>query len=182
MKDSFVPLIASAGAFLAVLLWRIRPVAPWDRDARASRDALRQARARIEAVPEGPERARALCDAADLVARRGSGQRSAAGLFARAIRSDPASVDVIRRTVAGLARRPRALESLLWRHLALATWHGSSDAVAASLDALRALYEGPLRNAIRARALGNARRAMTAPTPAKTPSEEHGDAKAPASP
>ena len=57
--------------------------------------------------------------------------------------------------------RPRALESLLWRHLAQAPWTTDSrDATRAVLDALRVLHEGPLKNAIRARALGNARDAL----------------------
>src|SRR5208283_5110299 len=123
MQDSFVPLIVSAGAFLVVLLWRVRPLVAWTTKRRASREALRLAQARIAAAPEGAPRAQALCDAADLLARqqvRGPG--SAKGLYLRAMRSDPTSVEVIRRAVAGLSRRPRALESLLWRRLASAPW------------------------------------------------------------
>lgn len=156
MQDSFFPLIVAAGAFLALLAWRVRPLVVWRTKQRASRQALREARARIQAAPEGPERARALCDAADLVARQVRGRGSAPGLYLRAMRSDPKSVDVLHRAVAGLVRRPRALESLLWRHLAIAPWKESPDGAVAALDALRALYEGPLRNAIRARALAYA--------------------------
>jgi hypothetical protein len=157
MEDAFVPLVASTGAFLALVLWRVRPLVAWRTRKRADREALREAQARIEGAPEGPERARALCDAADLVARQVRGRGSAAGLYLRAIRSDPRSVDVVRRAVAGLARRPRALESLLWRHLAGVPWKESPDSAAAALDGLRVLYEGPLRNSPRARALANAR-------------------------
>ncbi|MDP9000462.1 MAG: hypothetical protein M3O46_10170 [Myxococcota bacterium] len=160
MQESFLPLIASAGAFLVVLLWRVRPLVDWRTKQRASREAVRDARARIEAAPEGVERARALCDAADLVTRHVGGRGSAAGLYLRAMRADPTSVDVLRRAVAGLARRPRALESLLWRHLGSARWTESPESIAVALDALRALYEGPLRNAVRARALANAREAV----------------------
>ena len=183
MQDSFVPLIASAGAFLAVLLWRVRPRAPWRTMQRASRQALREARARIDAAPEGPARARALCDAADLALSHVAGRGSAIGLFLRAVRSDPNSVDVVQRAIAGLGRRPRALESLLWRHLATVQWQDAPEAAAAALDALQALYDGPLHNAIRARALANAREALRASTGgAKTPSGGRADATAPANP
>jgi hypothetical protein len=157
MKDPLVPLILSAGAFLAVLVWRVRPLSPWTRRRADVRNALRDAQSRIDAAPEGPERARALCDAADILAqRRIRALGGAAALYGRAMRSDPTSVDVIQRTVAGLGRRPRTLESVLWRHLASIRWRESPDAAAATLDAMRALYEGPLRNAVRARALANA--------------------------
>jgi DNA polymerase III delta prime subunit len=73
------------------------------------------------------------------------------------MRSDPKSADVIRRAVTGLSRRPRALESLLWRRLASTPWNESAEATEAALEAWQALYEGPLRNAIRAKAFANAR-------------------------
>src|SRR4029077_7461265 len=52
MKDSFVPLILAAGAFLVVLLWRVRPLGPWSAKRRASQQALREAQGRIEAAPD----------------------------------------------------------------------------------------------------------------------------------
>jgi hypothetical protein len=154
VQEWSLPLTAAAVAFLVVLLWRVRPLIPGRRRG-ASRSDLRNAQARIEAASGEPERARALCDAADLM-RTGS----AKGLYLRALRADPTSVDVIQRAAAGLARRPRALESLLWRHLGSARWRESPDATRAALDALRALYEGPLRNATRAKAIANARDAV----------------------
>ena len=160
MQDSFAPLIVSAGAFLAVLLWRVRPLVAWRTKQRAEREAIHEALARVDAASEGTERALALCDAADLLARQVRGPGSAKGLYLRAMRSDPTSVEVIRRAVTGLARRPRALESLLWRRLATAPWKESGEATGAVLDGLRTLYDGPLRNAIRARAFANARAAL----------------------
>jgi hypothetical protein len=157
MQDSFVPLIVSAGAFLAVLLWRVRPLVAWTTKQRESREALRIAQDRIAAAPQGPARAQALCDAADLLAKQVRGPGSAKALYLRAMRSDPKSADVIRRAVTGLSRRPRALESLLWRRLASTPWNESAEATEAALEALQALYEGPLRNAIRAKAFANAR-------------------------
>ena len=81
----------------------------------------------------------------------------------RALRADPASAEIVARTVTGLGRRPRALEGLLWRHLGAADWKGPCrPAMVAALDALRVLYEGPLRNAVRARAIANAKDVLTA--------------------
>src|SRR5256885_13218151 len=122
MKDPLLPLILSAGAFLAVLVWRVRPLVSWTQRQAEVKSALREAQARIEGTPEGPGRACALCDAADLLARRTGTRRSAAGFYGRALRSDPTSVDVVQRTVAGLGRRPRTLESVLWRHLSIVRW------------------------------------------------------------
>ncbi|HZU85719.1 MAG TPA: hypothetical protein VE987_22485 [Polyangiaceae bacterium] len=155
MQDSFVPLIVAAGAFLAGIVWRVRPAVRTRR--RVSREAWRQAQARIEEAPDGPARARALCDAADLAAAQVRGGGRASALYLRAIRSDPGSVEVVARAVAALGRRPHGLETLLWRRLALIPWEQSREATRASLDALRSLYEGPLRSGVRARAIAHAR-------------------------
>jgi hypothetical protein len=156
MQKSFVPLIAAAGAFLLVLLWRVRPLGLWTTKHHASRQALREAQQRIEVARDDVGRAAALCDAADILSRQVGGQLRAKSLYLRATRTDPKSVDVIKRAMVGLARRPRALESLLWRRLATVAWNQAPEATAATLDALRGLYDGPLRNAIRARAIQNA--------------------------
>jgi hypothetical protein len=155
MQEWSLPLILATGAFLLLLLWQVRPLIPGRRRG-ASREALRQARARVEAASTDRERALALCDAADLLKTA-----SAKGLYQRALRADPGSVEVIRRAADALARRPKALESLLWRHLAASPWSTSPDASTAVLDALRALYEGPLRQTTRAKALANARDVLT---------------------
>jgi hypothetical protein len=166
MQASSLALAVATGAFALMLLWRVRPAFGPGRRRHA---ALKEAQARIEAAADEPSRALALCDAADLVAARMAGSGSAKGLYMRAMRADPSSVDVVSRAVAGLARRPRALESVLWRHLSLsapAVPPGSRKgpargAMLASLDALRSLYEGPLKNGVRARALANMRDAFT---------------------
>jgi hypothetical protein len=158
MQDWSIPLVLAAAAFLAVVVWRVRPALPWDRGRGLGRSALRAALAAVEAASDEHARALALCDAADVVAGRVAGAGGAAGLYLRAIRLAPGSVDVVRRVTSGLASRPRALESLLWRHLGISAWTGASvPAVRASLDALRLLYEGRLRNPVRARALAHAR-------------------------
>jgi hypothetical protein len=61
-----------------------------------------------------------------------------------------------------MAHRPRALEKLLWRRLAAAPWGETREATAASLDALRVLYEGPRKNAVFAKAVAHARDALVA--------------------
>jgi hypothetical protein len=154
-------LVVATGAFVLTLLWRVRPsFGPVRRSGRAS---LRDAQAHTEAASDEPARAKALCDAADIVVAASplAGSVRAQGLYMRALRADPGSGEVIARAVAGLAKRPRALESLLWRHLGSGPWSGPQrDAMVAALDALRVLYEGPLRNAVRARALANARESL----------------------
>ncbi len=156
------PLVVAAAAFLLVLLWRVRPAFPlgFGPRRRASREALREVE-KIEASADPQARARALCDAADLMASGVGGASSATGLYLRAMRTDPRSAEVVDRAVAGMQARPRALESLLWRHLGQAPWTSDShEATRRALDSLRVLYEGPLRNAVRARALANARDAL----------------------
>jgi hypothetical protein len=161
MQDWSTPLVLATAAFLMLVVWRVRPALPWGPNRRASREALQTARAVIESASDDQTRALALCDAADVIVKRVTGSANATGLFLRALRADPKSVEVVRRTVAGLAKRPRALESVLWRHLGVAAWTGASrPAVRESLDALRVLYEGRLRNTARARALAHARDAL----------------------
>jgi hypothetical protein len=161
MEGLSAPLLAAAGGFLVVLLWRVRPALPWSPRRRASREALKEAKARIESAPTPQARALALCDAADIMMQSVGGASSASGLYMRAMRTDPSSTEVVKRVVTGLTPRPRALELLLWRHLAQGPWSSESrEATRSVLDALRILHEGPLKNAIRARALGNARDAL----------------------
>jgi hypothetical protein len=144
-------LIVATAAFLLVLLYRVRPEIGWARRARASQ-ALQDARARIASATTDADRARALCDAASLL-----GPSSAAGMYLRAVRADPASPEVVERAVAGLGHRPRLLESVLWRHLAAAPWPATRLATRTTLSALVTLYEGPLRDPTRAKALSQAR-------------------------
>jgi hypothetical protein len=144
-----------------MLLWRVRPA--FGPGRRSGRAAFREAQARIEGAVDEAARAKALCDAADVFVAAAplAGSLRAQGLYVRALRTDPASREVVARTVAGLSRRPRTLESILWRHLGSGAWDGPSKAaMVVALDALRALYEGPLRNAVRARAIGHAREAL----------------------
>ena len=90
----------------------------------------------------------------------GSRGRGAMAVHLRAVLDDPASVQVVEQAVAALSGRPRALEVVLWRHLAAAPWGSRRQAVLASLDALRSLYEGRRRNQVRARAIAYARESI----------------------
>lgn len=160
MHDWSVPLIVATAAFLAVLVWRVRPLVASGRGRGTERAALREVQSRIEAAKTDSERALLLCEAAEHM-RFGGAQ----GMYQRAMRADPSSVNVIERMVVGLAHKPRAIESLLWRHLSTVPWTKSREATRAALDALRVLYEGPLKNSVRARALANARDALAEVAP-----------------
>jgi hypothetical protein len=73
------------------------------------------------------------------------------------MRASPANGELVERAAKALAKRPHALEGLLWRRLGAEPW--SDDRRPAALAALRELghlYAGPLKNRVRARALEHA--------------------------
>ncbi len=166
--DWHLPLVIATALFLAFMVWRVRPALSRGRGARPRRGALREAQKRIEGAKTPQEKALALSDAGDACAYALGRATGAIGYYLRAMRSDPASAEIVERAARGLARRPRALESLLWRRLGAEVWGG--DAKPAALAALRhlvRLYGGALRQPTRARALENALRALGAsPSPA----------------
>jgi hypothetical protein len=154
--DWHLPLAVAAAVFLVVLLWNVRPRVGPGRGAK--RVALAAARARIEAAKTDAERAVALCDAGDACAMGLAGSESAIGYYLRAMRASPHDAELVARAAKGLSRRPRALESLLWRRLGAEPWTGPGEKAArVAIDELAKLYAGPLHNAPRARALENAR-------------------------
>ena len=159
MQDWSIPLVIAAVAFLAVVLWRFRPFVGALDDGKAGATPP-ELQAKLEGAKSEAERAVLLCEAAEATTPRG-----AVALFLRAMRADPSSVEVVKRVVQGLSRRPRALESVLWRRLGNAPWLESKEATRETLDALRTLYEGPRRNGLRARAITQARDAMGLPPP-----------------
>src|SRR5690606_1107070 len=113
-----VALVVSAFAFAAFLVWKTRPVvsAVVSPDGRAAAAALRAAQERVASAKDDAARALALSDAADAAARLGKGS-SAGAFYMRALRADPTSKTVVERAERTLAKRPGALEKLLWRHL-----------------------------------------------------------------
>jgi hypothetical protein len=163
-----LPLVVTAGVFVLFLLYRLRPVLPGSRRGGVG-VALREARKRIETAPDEKARALALADAGDACARSVGRTTGAVGYYLRAMRLDPASATLVERAGQALVRRPHALESLLWRRLGAEAWTGDREAAArAALAQLVRLYDGPLKNRVRARAIDNALAAMPAP-PASPP-------------
>jgi hypothetical protein len=156
-----LPLVAATVAFFVLLLWKLRPEVGGVAGARASAAALKAAKDRLDAAKTDEERASALCDAGDAAASGLVGGESAIGYYLRAMRAQPQSAALVTRAAKGLARRPRKLESLLWRRLGAEPWKGGGEAAArAAIDELARLYAGPLKsgkNAARARAMENAR-------------------------
>lgn len=160
--DWQLPLLVSAGVFAAFLLWKMRPsFGRPDGGTGPARAALRAAKARVAEAKSDEARALALCDAGDASAAMLGGATSAVGYYLRAMRTNPRSEAIVERACKGLARRPRALESLLWRRLGAEVWTGAGEASARrALRELGVLYEGPLRNPARARAMENALAAL----------------------
>lgn len=158
--DWQIPLLVSATAFGAFLVFKMRPaVTP---AARASAAALDEAKKRIEAAKDDPARAIALADAADACARLGRVD-SAVGFYLRALRADPRSSDVVERAADALGRRPAALEGLLWRHLAAHPWTGDRrPAAIAGLQVLARVYGKRRRHRVRAQAIQHALGALGA--------------------
>jgi hypothetical protein len=157
--DWQIPLLVSAVAFGAFMIFKMRPaVSP---DGRETAQALKIAKQRIEDAKEDGAKALALADAGDACARLGR-TNSAVGFYLRAMRTAPRSIEIVDRAAAALARKPRALEKLMWRHLAAEPWTGEGRGAAlAALKALASVY-GRRPNQPRARALEHAVAALTA--------------------
>lgn len=155
-----IPLLLSAIAFAAFMIFRFRPVV--STAGRASAVALTEAKQRIAAAQDDAARATALCDAADACARLGR-TSSAVRFYLRALRIAPLSKEIASRASEGLVRRPAALEKVMWRQLASARFGESHEAREAGVIALRALvasYSKRPRFHPRARALENVLEAL----------------------
>ncbi len=152
--DWHTPLLVSAIAFAAFMVFRFRPVVSGQ--GRASAALLKAAKERILAAKDDTSRGNALADAADACARLGR-FRAAVSYYLRALRANPTSHELAHRAAEGLARRPAALEKVMWRHLANTRFDDSQSREAAVI-ALRALvtsYSRRPRFHARARALEN---------------------------
>jgi hypothetical protein len=150
--DWQIPLLVSAVAFAAFMIFRFRPVISGD--GRASAALLKGAKQRILAAKDDVARAVALCDAADACARLGR-IGAAVSFYLRALRADPTSKEVAHRAAEGLARRPAALEKVMWRQLATTRFGESREAAVIALRALVTSYSRRPRFHARARALEN---------------------------
>jgi hypothetical protein len=163
-------LVAAATVFGLYVIYRFRPVL---RNRGRARATLAEARKRIESAKTGAERADALAAAGDACAQTVGRTTGAVGYYLRAMRENPTSAVLVDRAAIALARRPHALEQLLWRRLGSEPW--TDDKRAPAVSALRHLveiYEGPLaKNRTRARALEHFLAAMGEPlaAPSKNP-------------
>lgn len=130
-------------------------------DGRASAVGLKDARDRLAAAKDDHERSLALCDAADACASLGRTGASIA-YWLRAMRIEPNSVEIVERAATSLARRPGAIEKVMWRKLADTPWTGEGKkAAAAALKALSSAYSHKPKFHPRARALGHALELLT---------------------
>ena len=137
------------------MVFRFRPVV--SSAGRASAVLLKDAKQRILRANDDTARATALCDAADACAGLGR-TRAAVNYYMRALRVEPTSLEIANRAAEGLARRPAALEKVMWRQLANARFGESRESREAGVIALRALaasYAKRRRFHARARALEN---------------------------
>lgn len=145
-------LAGAAALFLLFLLIKMRP-------ARQRRDALSEAvqaaRERARRAATVDERAEAFCEAGVLALRSQRRVTAAVGFFVRAMRADPTSARVIEQMCRALARRrPRLLEKILWRRLAVLPWDGPHRAAArAAAIGLQELYLREIRDRNRAEIL-----------------------------
>ena len=179
--DWHLLVVITAALFGAFVIYKFRPALGIGVGFRpGERKKVLAAKARLDAAKTDAERSQALAEAADACTRGGGSRSAAIGYYLRAMRLEPTSKELVDRAAAGLARRPRALESLLWRRLGSDPWFGATGPAArAALYHLAALYSGPLKSAIRARALEHAAAALTE---ARAPRASRDDGSAPANP
>lgn len=158
--DWHLPLLVSAIAFAAFMVFRFRPV--MSTDGRASAVALKDAKLRILGAKDDAARAIALSEAADACARLGR-TNGAVSFYLRALRVAP-DAEAVRaiaaRAAEALAHRPAALEKVMWRQLASARFGESREAGVIALRALIASYAKRPRFHPRARALENVLEAL----------------------
>jgi tetratricopeptide (TPR) repeat protein len=153
-----VPLLISAIAFFAFLVFKMRPAI--GRHGREHAAALKEANDRIAKAPDDAAKANALCDAGDALVRLGR-LNGAVGYYLRALRANPKSKDIVERTATGLAKRPGQLENLLWRQLGAVEWKSDArEAQIAALRALGAVYAKRPRHQHRAKAVEHALEAL----------------------
>lgn len=165
--DWQVPLAIATLAFLAFIIWQVRP--SFRGGGAPPRQALAAARAKVDAAKDDAERASALCDAGDAYATQLGRGGAAAAYYLRAMRCDPKSAALVERAAKGLSRRPRVLENVLWRRLGADPWSAETRAATvAAVRELEHLYHRRLKSPPRARALAHFVHVL-APDEAKKP-------------
>lgn len=162
-----MPLAIVACLFAAFVLWKNRPVfTPGGRKRASEAKAAAQ---RAESAESGPERAKALADAADALAESGQ-RRLALDHYMKAIDADPTSASVLERASRTLGRSRRALERLAWHALAAGAKGDAHRALSvAALERLAALYERRPTLTVRARAFRSLAATLSPKTPSGSP-------------
>jgi hypothetical protein len=154
--DWHVSVVVAAVIFGLYVLYKFRPIFG-ERGGGAGRVDLRAARARLTKATTDAERLEALLAAGDACARTVGLGGGASSYYFRAMRLAPSSENVVDQASKALARRPRILETLLWRRLGSEPWDGAStNATRAVLRQLIAIYTTTRRSALRARAMERA--------------------------
>lgn len=166
--DWHLPVAIAAVLFGVFVLFRFRPLVGGV-SQKAARGELKEARARLANAKTDAERVEALLAAADACARTVGLAGAASSYYLRAMRVAPDRTDLVERAAAGLARRPRLLETLLWRRLGAEPWTGPhADATRAVLKELLALYGNRRRSQLRLRMVERALEAIGGERPLRT--------------
>lgn len=138
METSQIALLIVAGFFVGYLLLQVRPL--FSPKRRALLSEVRSSRKRALDATTDHDRAAALM-AGGRAAAQAKRYTSAAGLFLRALRLDPASVELVETAAASLAPRPRLGRTLFERRLAALTAEGvRGPAYVALVKALADVY------------------------------------------
>ncbi|MEO7110853.1 MAG: hypothetical protein ABI183_10475 [Polyangiaceae bacterium] len=161
----------AAGIFGLYVLYKFRPFFG-EAGSGAGRGDLREARLRLTKATNDAERLDALLAAGDACARTVGLGGGASSYYFRAMRLAPANDEVIVHAARNLERRPRILETLLWRRLGTEPWTGEhTKATRAALRQLISIYTTKRRSALRARAMERALAALEA-TDTKSPEKQ----------
>ncbi len=144
-------------AFIAYLLWRMRPALRPRAVGRVVR-GVAEARTMARNAKTARERAEVLCHAGDLFAAERGGSTAAVGHYLRAMRADPTWVEPIDKLRKLLWKSsPRTLEKTLWHRLAAIPWEGETRAAAAQcLKILAELHRSRLPDHTRAQVFSRA--------------------------
>ncbi|MEO8874354.1 MAG: hypothetical protein ABI461_02105, partial [Polyangiaceae bacterium] len=148
--------MAAAAIFGLFVLYKFRPVFEGNGSG-AGPAELREARKRLTQATSDTERLEAILAAGDACARTVGLGGGASSYYFRAMRLAPTSAEIVDHAAKGLARRPRILETLLWRRLGAEPWTGDcANATRAAIRQLIAIYTGNRKSALRARAMERA--------------------------
>jgi hypothetical protein len=156
MDWQVVSVVVAAVIFGLYVLYKFRPFFG-EAGGGAGRGDLREARARLTKATSDAERLEALLAAGDACARTVGLGGGASSYYLRAMRLAPTSDEVVLHAAQNLERRPRILETLLWRRLGAEPWTGDhAKATRAALRQLISIYTTKRRSALRARAMERA--------------------------